>query len=138
MNHAALHVLGDDDAVEDLREQLGLVPGEFSEWAAGSRSVFGHVHEQAGFRVTIAESETPRALVDEIREFLTSCEEPPEIRVPPGLMATIDIGFTIGTSIQFTGSVQFEVEDLHAMARLGFRLNVSAYPACDPDEDAPI
>ncbi|MEX0702792.1 MAG: hypothetical protein WD069_11920 [Planctomycetales bacterium] len=135
MNVAVLRVDGDESALADLQRRMKLETDEFSAWAAGETTLLGRSHERSGFRMTIADEKTQGELVEVIREFVRYCAEEGIRFDTNGLSAELGIGMTVGTSEQFTASVRFAPEDLIAIGRLGVELCVSAYPACDPDDD---
>ena len=128
MNVATLKVEGEEPALSALTTTL---PGRAdTQWLKGERGRSGVVYALSGFNVTVAEAPNPRALVSELRKFLTQCKER-KLDFRKGLTAELSIGFTVGDSQQFVASVDLSPADLSTLAACGIALSVTAYPTSD-------
>jgi hypothetical protein len=128
MNIATLRIEGEEPALSAL---TGTLPGHAdAQWLKGERGRNGVVYALSGFSVTVAEVPSPRALVSEVRQFLTQCKAR-KIDFRNGLTAELSIGFTVGGSRQFVASVDFSPADLASLAACGIALSVTAYPTSD-------
>jgi hypothetical protein len=63
--------------------------------------------------------------------FLANCKEKSIVFPSLGLVAELDVGFTVGDSEQFVGSVVFSPPELQSFGECGISLRVSAYPTSD-------
>jgi len=129
MNLATLRVEGPDESLQELRKSLQLVCD--TEWVKGDKRKNGRVNAASGFNATIADAKNPRELSALIRVFLANCKKKTIVFSSLGLVAELDIGFTVGDSEQFVGSIVFSPLELLSFGECGISLQVSAYPTSD-------
>lgn len=128
MNIATLRIESEESTLDGLKATL---PGRVdAQWRKGERGRNGVVHALSGYNATVAEAANPRALVSEIRSFLTQCKER-NLDFRAALAAELSIGFTVGDSQQFVASLALSPGDLSALAACGIALSVTAYPTSD-------
>jgi hypothetical protein len=129
MNIASLTVTGDCTSLDAIRQTLPEKPE--SEWVKGDARRNGRVYEDSGFDLTIADVETPGELVEKVRAYLAVCRVRGLTFAVPSISAELRVGFSVGDSRQFIGSVDFSLSDLRDFAELGIGLSVTAYPTSD-------
>jgi hypothetical protein len=134
MNLATLRIEGTNEALQAVRNTLGLVPD--SMWEQGDSKRRGGFFSTAGLSATIADARTPSEMVVAIREFVAECKARNFIFSGSGLSAELSLGVTVGDTEQFVAYVDFTASDLLSLATLGVDLNISAYPTSDEANEA--
>lgn len=129
MNLATLRVSGSDDELASICRRLAL--SVTSVWKKGDTRRGGSVRADSGWRATIADVQTPAALVSAVHTFLATCQGHNVNFLAPSLKAEIAIGITVGDTEQFVACVDFTAGDLLALGALGLKLSVWAYPTSD-------
>lgn len=129
MNLATLIVSGGDDELSSICRRLGL--SVTSAWKKGDVERRGGVRADSGWSATIADMQTPAALVSAVRALLATCQEQKVNFLAPSLKAEIAIGITVGDTEQYVACVAFTADDLLALGALGLKLSVWAYPTSD-------
>jgi len=129
MNVAQLWITGSEG---DLAKVCGLLVLEpDSSWRKGDKMRNGKVHEDDGVGISIADANTPRELVEEIRSFVSRCADSEINFKKLALAANLSLGYTVGDSEQFAACIEFTDQDLGQLAELGVSLSVWAYPTSD-------
>ena len=140
MNLATLRVEGTDEALQAMRDLLGIEPNQ--TWKKGEPKRRGGCFSHSGLSATIADedAQNPVEMIGAIREFVSNCKERNFVFSAPSLSAEIAIGVTVGDSVQFVAFVDFSAADLLALGALGVDLSIAAYPTSDEananDQDA--
>lgn len=129
MNLATLRVNGTDEALQLLRAVLPR-PAE-KTWIQGASQRRAGSFTSSGFSVTVADEQTPDAMVTSIRDFLSDCRLHQPLFRDPAISAELAIGITVGETERFAAIVDLSHADLRALATLGIALRVAAYPASD-------
>ena len=129
MNLATLRVEGTDEALQAVRNALGLVPD--SIWKQGEPKRRGGFFSSSGMNATIADAKNPGEMVVAIREFVAECKAKHFVFSGPGLSAELSIGVTVGETEQFVACVDFSPFDLLSLGALGVELSIAAYPTSD-------
>jgi hypothetical protein len=129
MNIATLRVEGPDHSLDELKNVLPLMIK--AQWRTGDIRSNGKVHSSSGVYATLADAENPGILISLIRSFLEQCKEKDIVFSRLNLTAELDIGFTVGDSIQFVASVDFSPSELLMCAECGIALCITAYPTSD-------
>lgn len=129
MNLATLILSGGDDELSSICRRLGL--SVTSAWKKGDAKRRGGVRADSGWSATIADMQSPAALVSAVRAFLATCQEQNVNFLAPSLKAQIAIGITVGDAEQFVACIDFTADDLVALGALGLKLSVWAYPTSD-------
>ncbi|MFN8913608.1 MAG: hypothetical protein ACK5Y1_04915 [Betaproteobacteria bacterium] len=129
MNLATLRVEGADEALQAVRNALGLAPD--SMWKQGEPKRRGGFFSSSGLSATIADAKNPREMVVAIREFIAECKARSFAFSGSGLSAELSVGVTVGDAEQFVACVDFSASDLLSLGALGIELSISAYPASD-------
>ncbi|GAB3272720.1 hypothetical protein GCM10027297_05790 [Parahaliea aestuarii] len=91
----------------------------------------GRIHDSSGFTTTIADTHNSKELTDQIAVFLEHCKTTGIVFPALNLTAELSVGFTVGDSEQFVGSVSFSSYNLSALGEIGITLSVAAYPTSD-------
>jgi hypothetical protein len=129
MNLAMLRVEGTDEALQTVRNTLGLVPD--SMWKQGEPKRRGGFFSSSGLSATIADAKNPGEMVVAIREFIAECKARHVVFSGSGLSAELSIGVTVGDTEQFVACVDFSASDLLSLGALGVELSIAAYPTSD-------
>lgn len=129
MNLAVLRVKGPERSLNEVRRSLNLVCD--AEWEKGDKRIGGRVSDASGFNATIADANNPNQLIESVRIFLSDCKAKKVVFPSLELVAELDIGFTVGDSDQFVGSVEFSVPELLLFCECGISICVTAYPTSD-------
>jgi len=129
MNLATLRVEGTDDALQTVRNTLGLVPD--SMWKQGEPKRRGGFFASSGLCATIADAKNPSEMVVAIREFVAECKARNFVFSGVGLSAELSVGVTVGGTEQFVASVDLSASDLLSLGALGVEFSFAAYPTSD-------
>lgn len=129
MNIAILRVEGPELSLKELLKSLPLACD--TEWSKDDRSKSDRANAAHGFSSTIADTRNPKELIDLIRIFLACCKDANVVFSSLELIAELDIGFTVGGSEQFVGSVTLSPSELLLCGECGISLSVTAYPTSD-------
>jgi hypothetical protein len=132
MNIATLRVEGADEALENLRNQLGLDID--ASWKRGEAKRHGH-HSLSGFNAKVADAENPGQMVEAVRKFMLTIKEQGVVFSASNLSAELFIGVTVGDSVQFIAFVELLPADILLLGSLGVALSVTAYPTSDEAND---
>jgi hypothetical protein len=126
MNVAVLRASGQNWNPADFLDEHSL--SAQAVWQAGDR-IGDRIRSNAGFNFTIAEAQSGRDLVGMVIEWLDQHRPAVQALVQIGVGVQVDMGLTVGTSEQFTGSVVVTPQELRLFVDLGIELSISAYPA---------
>lgn len=129
MNVAQLWVTGSETDLAKVCDLLAFDPD--SSWREGDKMRNGKAHEDNGVGISIADANSPRELVEEIRSFVVRCVDSNANFKSLGLAANLSLGYTVGDSEQFAACVEFTNQDLKHLSDLGVSLSVWAYPTSD-------
>lgn len=129
MNLAILSVEGPDSALTELRKALALECDV--EWRRGEQGRDGRARTSSGFSATIADTDSSGEFVDIIRAFLTQCYINNIDFRKLSLSAELRIGFTVGDSEQYVGSIALSPSELLQCAECGIAIKITAYPTSD-------
>ena len=129
MNLATLRLEGPDEAIQTVRDTLGLVAD--STYKQGDPKHRGGFHSSSGLGATIADAKNPREMVAAIRKFIAKCQSRNINLAGQGLSSELAIGVTAGVSEQFVAIVDFSTSDLLSLGALGVELSFTAYPTSD-------
>ena len=132
MNIATLRAEGTDAELKKLSESLSLKIDV--SWKQGDARRDGSKHSKAGFNSCITDTDTPKLLLNDIREFMVRCKTRGLKFSDSGVSAQLDIGIGVGSSDQFAASITFTPTELQNFIDLGLELCVSAYPVSDDEE----
>lgn len=134
MNIATLYVHGADASLDDLTELLGSTGT--SRWKVGDPLHRGKLHQCSGIAFDLADSETPRHLVDEVRRCLSRWHAAGISLARLNLNGELSIGMAVGDRAQFTAHVEFSAVDMLTLASVGIALSIAAYPTSDEADEA--
>jgi len=129
MNLVTLRIEGTNEALQAVRNTLGLVPD--SMWGQGEPKRRGGFFSSSGLSATIADAKTPNEMVVAIREFVAECKARNFVFSGSGLSAVLSVGVTVGDTEQFVACVDFSASDLLSLGALGVELSIAAYPTSD-------
>jgi len=129
MNIATLYVHGADVNLDHLTELLGSTGT--SRWKVGDRMHRGKLHRCSGIAFDLADSDTPRNLVDEVRRCLSRWHAAGISLARLNLNGELSIGITVGDSAQFTAHGEFSAVDMQTLSGIGIALCIAAYPTSD-------
>ena len=129
MNLATLRVEGTDEALETVRNNLGIVPD--SMWKQGEPKVGGRLFSRSGLCATITDARTPSEMLVAIRKFVAECKAQNFASSGSGVSAELSIGITVVDTEQFVACVDFSASDLLSLGALGVELSIVAYPTSD-------
>lgn len=129
MNLAMLRIEGTDEALQTVRNTLGLVPD--SMWKQGEPKRRGGFFSSSGLSATITDAKNPGEMLVAIREFIADCKARHFVFSGAGLSAELSIGVTVGDTGQFVACVDFSASELLSLGALGVELSISAYPTSD-------
>jgi hypothetical protein len=131
MNVALLWVRGQQDAADRVLIELGATPEK--TWKKGEPKGRDSLHIDAGFSINVAEAKNPREMGDNVREFLTRCQQRSIALQGADYSSELSLGVTVGSQDQFVAVMAFSVDDLSLVGELGVKLTVAAYPSSDDD-----
>ena len=131
MNIASLRVKGTDKALKEISDSLSVSIG--ASWKKGDTKRRGGKYHVSGFNATVADTETPKQLINEITKFLLSSKNNNVTFTSGEIDAQLDIGIGVGSEDQFTASVTFTPENLKKITDIGLELTISAYPIADDE-----
>jgi hypothetical protein len=136
MNLAVWRVSAPDFDVDAFLAEFPRVASEVVSWRRGEVRLASRVHEDSGFRITIADAETFPEAFEDVRAFFSTRQivlllEALHAR---GISSVLDLGVDVGSSQRFAAYLRFSTADLQWLARLGVELEISAYPASEDDE----
>ncbi len=130
MNLAILRAEGTHDALGKLR--IALDHKVDRNWQVGDEIRDGQIQLASGFSIVVADVATPKELVATIRKFLANCKALElTFSGDSGVSGELSIGISVGSTEQFSASVDFTPSDLAMLSELGLRLTLSAYPTSD-------
>jgi hypothetical protein len=138
MNLAVWRVSAPDFDVDAFLAEFPRVASEVVSWRRGEVRVGRRgVHEDSGFRITIADAETFPEAFEDVRAFFSTREivlllEALHAR---GISSVLDLGVDVGSPQRFAAYLRFSTADLQWLARLGVVLEISAYPASEDDDE---
>jgi hypothetical protein len=133
MNLAVWHASAPDFDVDAFLAEFSQLAPEVTSWHRGDVRVGRRVHEDSGFRVTVADAETFPAALKNVRVFFSTRQAVVDALRARGVSSVLDIGVEVGTSQRFAACLRFSASDLQWLARLGVELEISAYPASDDE-----
>jgi hypothetical protein len=128
MNVAILRAEGQLTALQALSAALDMPPSH--TWKKGQPLRGGKVHAADGLQLGIADEKNPAELVRSIQRFIANCKER-GVSFNTAASAELSIGFTVGDSEQFVGTVEFSASELRAISDCGISLSITAYPTSD-------
>lgn len=129
MNIATLYIYGADEDLDRLTALLGA--SGTSRWKVGDPRQKGKVYESSGIEFDLADSDTPRDLVDEVRRCVSRWHAEGISLARLNLTGELSIGFTVGDSAQFAAHVEFHAVDMLTLGTIGIALSIAAYPTSD-------
>lgn len=133
MNIATLYVNGAEENLDRLTELLGA--SGTSRWKVGDPRHKGKVHESSGIEFDLADSDTPRDLVDEVRRCVSRWHAEGISLARLNLNGELSIGITVGDSAQFTAHVEFSAVDMLILGSVGIALSIAVYPSSDEENE---
>jgi hypothetical protein len=133
LNVAALRLSGNDALLDDIVRKLGLTVA--SRAKAGSPRRRGGFYAASTLNASIADAESPAAMLDQVRAFLAECRGHGSTLFVNGIDAELSIGISAGDSGQFVASVDLSSAEIRDLATLGLSLNFTVYPRSDENED---
>lgn len=137
MNLAVWHASAPDFDVDAFLAEFPRVGPEVDAWYRGDVRSRGRVFEDSGFSVTVADAETFRAALEDVRAFFNTRRAVLEELHARGVSSVIDIGVDVGTPKRFAACLRFSASDLQWFAQLGVELQISAYPVSNDEDDEP-
>lgn len=132
MNLVTLRAEGTDAALKNICDSLSL--NIDASWKQGEVKRNGSKYSKSGFNACIADTETPKLLLNYIREFMVKCKTNNTTFSDSDISAQLDIGIGVGSSEQYSASVTFTPTELQYFIDLGLELCVSSYPISDDEE----
>ena len=103
-------------------------------WHAGEKTLTGAIREDSGVSFVVSDAASVRQLTDEVREFFqTRRAELPRL-CAEGWDPELNVGVTVGDSVQYTVAVSLEPSLLELLGSLGVSICFSAYPTSDEAE----
>jgi len=96
----------------------------------------GKINEESGFNVLVSENTIAKENIDEVEKFIRTNSGALNYLRLSGISSVIDIGCTVGTSEQFTKSVNVPTSLLGLLNQYGICIEFSAYPAADEENEA--
>ncbi len=136
MNLAVWHVSAPDFDVDAFLAEFPRVASEVVSWRRGEVRIGRRVHENSGFRITIADAETFPEAFEDVRAFFGTRQTVLLLEAlhARGISSVLDLGVDVGSPQRFAACLRFSTADLQWLARLGVELEISAYPASEDDE----
>lgn len=113
MNTAILWVRGEQHAIDRVLTQTGAIPEKI--WKRGDAKIRNAVHEDSGFSVLVADSDSPREMCDKIREMLGRYGKASLHFNGSNFSAELSLGVTVGDSAQFVAVASFNPDDLRIL-----------------------
>ena len=101
----------------------------------GEKDRRGESHTESGFYVLVSDNLTSKQNVAEVEAFILSNKDMLTDLQSIGITSTFDVGCTVGTTDQFTKSINIPSDILGLMNIYAISLGFSAYPAYDDDEN---
>jgi hypothetical protein len=129
MNLATLHLSGSDASLDSVVAALKL--NVVSRVRIGDPRRRGGVHDSASLSASLANADTPAAMLREIRFFLGNCQALGPTLFGDGVTAELSIGVSVGDSVQYVSSVDLSALEIRQIANIGIGLNFTAYPTSD-------
>ena len=95
----------------------------------------GKSNVESGFYVLVSDNLTSKENVAEVESFILNNHDMFKDLKTMGIASTFDVGCAVGTTDQFTKSINMPSSILGLMNNYGISLEFFAYPACDDDEN---
>ena len=114
------------------RHQIQDAEGVFLQGELDRR---GRSHTESGFYVLVSDNLISKQNVAEIEAFILKNKDMLMDLKSMGITSTFDVGCTVGTTDQFTKSINIPSDILGLMNIYAISLGFSAYPAYDDDEN---
>ena len=130
MNLALLNIAASEAVLDILAEEFLSTPT--TRHKVGQEYAFGRrVHKESGISVAISDANTSAQLIEEVEVFFGSMSPVAENNLPKATGRELSVGFSVGDTEQFVGSVSFSPELMAKLAKCGIVLSVTAYPTSD-------
>jgi len=130
MNLALLHIAASEAVLDLLVEEFLSTP--IKRYKVGQEYAFGRrVHKESGITVEISDTNTSVQLIEEVCAFFGALSSAAENKLSSAISRELSVGFTVGDTEQFVGSLSFSPELMAKLAKCGIVLSIVAYPTSD-------